>query len=142
MAIYITNIRSMHMYNAELNYAIMRSFRPTSGVTQVATLSPSWDLFKKYRELSSRGEWNVETFNKVYVPQFIKEMQTSEAQMILHEIVRRSNVGLSIALGCVCINEEMCHRSIVSGILQGIGCEVITETGNNYEKYYEMWGMK
>lgn len=142
MAIYLTNVRKIYNYDTDLKYAIMRSVKPMSGVTQVEALAPSWELFKTYRSLSVNNEWNRETFNSIYVPRFIEEMCQQRALSVMRKIVHCNSVGLNIALACSCYNEDMCHRSIVGGILQGLGCEVIKETTNDYLKYYEMWVMK
>lgn len=101
-------------------WAVVRSMkRPIAGVDrQVKELSPSWILFKKYREWVAAGEWNQQTFEKEYVPVFLKEMQSPHAKAALTELITRSNKGEHICICCYCKEEALCHRSILAGILQ------------------------
>lgn len=118
-------------------WAIVRSMKKQSPwMQQVPELSPSWDLFKKYRSLHESGQWDLSAFENLYVPQFLDEMKAPESRARLNELYARSKTE-RIALVCFCPNETMCHRSIIGGLLQGTGCQVDMQTDRRhyYAKY-------
>lgn len=139
MAIYITDLRHIHSYDVDLRFAIMRSFSGMDKVTQLAELSPSWRTFKIYRDLANAGNWNKNTFNEQYLPNFLMDMRQPEAVEALGKVLHLYKIGLNVALACCCPIEDLCHRSVVAGILKGLGCNVITDTGTDYIQYYDMW---
>ena len=120
----VTNIRNIDYLIYDEVWAIVRSLKNPDQMKHVPGLSPSWNLFKKYLELRDTGNWNTDTFQKVYVPVFIKEMQTAVARRKLAELIRLDNQGKHICLACFCTNETTCHRSIIAGILQYAGVSV------------------
>lgn len=79
-------------------------------------LSPSWNLFKAYREIDDKGLFDEKWFNEHYVPVFIREMLLQRNTLNeLYEMGKHEN----IALVCYCEHENLCHRSILMGLLQG-----------------------
>lgn len=97
-------------------------------------LSPSPELFRKYRDAFHAGEFNQEYFDLVYVPQFLEELAGNEQAIeILDELVYKS-FEKNIFLACYCENESMCHRSIIAGVLLGMGAEI--ETNYEYRTYF------
>lgn len=115
----ITNVRNFKKESYDEVWAVVRSMKkPIPGITkQVTELSPSWSLFGEYRSLQSVGNWNIRTFQKLYVPKFLREMHRPEAEAALKELVEKSNAGKHIALICYCSRQELCHTSILAGIL-------------------------
>lgn len=105
-------------------------------VFHVPQLSPSWDLFKDYLSWSKLNLWNKQCFMEHYVPRFLEEMKTQEARDILNSLYFKAR-DKNILLVCFCPNEELCHRSIVFGLLQGVGAE--TNGSNDYRHYYSMY---
>lgn len=103
-------------------------------VYHVPVLSPSPDLFSKYIVWRDNGEWNEDTFKNKYVPQFLQEMHSDEAQQTLNTLIEHGKTH-KILLACYCRNESMCHRSIVMGIIQGMTNHV-EEYCNDYSHYY------
>ena len=102
----------------------------------VQSLSPSRELFLRYREAFHAEQFGPEFFQNVYVPQFIAELaKNKEAEADLNYLCRESS-RKNIVLGCYCEDEELCHRSIIAGILLGMGAEI--QTNQEYRKYYEM----
>ena len=123
-------------------YAIVRSLKsPIRDVEQLPELSPSQDLFYKYLDVKKQGLWGAETFDRIYLPQFLREMCARPACDRLNELWRADKAGQDIALLCFCTEEELCHRSIVAGLLYGVGCQVRTLNGNGseYARYYDMY---
>lgn len=136
----IANIRNVRKGQYDQVWAIVRSYKGQSDwIKQVPVLSPSWDLFGKYRDLKSDNNWNDQTFRSVYLPQFLSEMRSDEARQALNVLYRLDKAGQNIALVCFCPDETMCHRSIIAGLLQGVGCDVHTELGADYSDYYKLW---
>ena len=123
------------------NWAIVRKMKSSSDwLKQVPELSPSPDLFSKFLDLKSAGNWNKTTFQGVYVPQFISELKKNVvAREKLNYLYTQDKAGKGICLVCFCTDESLCHRSIIAGILAGGGCCVQTDTGLDYSHYYEMY---
>lgn len=137
----ITNIKNSDKNLFDENWAIVRVMKSKSGwMKQVTALSPSTNLFFTYRDLVSKGNWNADTFNSIYVPQFIRELkQNAEAQSLLQYLIEQDKLGKKICLFCFCTDETLCHRSIVAGILRGMGGNVVTDTGKEYLQYYGLY---
>lgn len=122
----------------DLNFAIVRSMKnPSDWLVQEDLLSPSKNLFYKYLDLKKAGNWNKKSFDEIYVPQFLRELKANKsATDKLNEIYSLSKTK-SIALCCFCDDEELCHRSIIAGLLQGAGADVVAS--KDYRHYYEMY---
>lgn len=131
----ITNIRNIDYTAYDEVWAIVRSLKNPGQMKHVPELSPSWGLFKKYLGLRNAGDWNTGTFQKIYVPVFLKEMQSVAARRKLTELIELDRQGKRICLACFCPNEATCHRSIVAGILQSKGITV-----NGVAKDYSDYG--
>lgn len=112
----VTNIRNINYADYDEVWAIVRSLKNPGRMKQAAELSPSWNLFKKYLALREAGRWNAETFENVYVPVFLKEMQNAAARKKMAELITMDRQGKRICLACFCPDETMCHRSIIAGI--------------------------
>lgn len=138
--IIITNIKNANKEFDE-NWAIVRSMKnKSSWIAQVAELSPTKDLFYKYLQLRDAGNWNRDAFNNIYVPQFIKELkENAVAKNKLNYLYKQDKTGKTISLSCFCPDETLCHRSIIAGLLSGVGCNVTTDTGQSYTQYYDMY---
>ena len=55
--------------------AIVRKLKDNpKNLQQVQDLSPSIELLNQYIALKESGNWNKETFTKVYVPVFLEEV--------------------------------------------------------------------
>ena len=116
----ICSIREVRPEEHDETWAIVRSYKNVSTkVRQVADLSPSWNLFSKYRGFVSENRWGIDAFEGIYLPQFITEMQSGRAGDLINELRRADREGRDICLFCYCADESLCHRSIIAGILQG-----------------------
>lgn len=134
----ITNIRNKDaINNADYHYAIVRSLK-ANAILQLKDLSPSYELLQKYLKLKSENNWNLEKFDKIYVPQFLYEIKTNtNAKKLLNEIYMKQKTK-NIVLTCFCTDENLCHRSIIAGLYQAIGVKVYG-VDNDYSKYYETY---
>lgn len=138
----ITNIRNAKNTNPDEIWAIVRSMKkPSPDIKQVQDLSPSWDLFKTFQTLKEHNHWNHNTFREIYVPEFLSGLIENKDKVypLLNELWRLDKYGKNICLVCFCTDETMCHRSIIAGLLQGVGCNVTTDTGLDYSMYNEIF---
>lgn len=103
----------------------------------VQSLAPTPELFRKYREAFHAGRFNEKFFQNEYVPQFLKELsQNTESGKALEYLHEKSRIK-NIVLGCYCENEKLCHRSIIAGVLLGMGAQI--EADLEYLHYYEQY---
>lgn len=135
----VCSIRDAKPEEYDETWAIVRSYKDAfPKVRQVADLSPSWDLFSKYRRFVSESRWGADAFEGTYLPQFINEMQSERARKLIDGLCEADREGKDICLFCYCADESLCHRSIIAGILQGYGCDVRGVNGD-YSRYYDMY---
>ena len=121
-------------------WAIVRFFKGNSEwIKHVPQLSPSHRLWTTFHKLRISGKWNLDSFTRVYLPEFLGEMQEGTARGKLNELYAMDRDGKRIALVCFCTDEELCHRSVIAGLLQGAGCKVVVPSGNDYSRYYELY---
>lgn len=103
----------------------------------VPVLAPTPELllwFQQHKECIYR---NPEMFEEDYAPRYIRELLDSQAALnellLLLSSVRK---GKRIALVCTCYHEELCHRSILAGILQGVAPDIEMKASRDYIKYW------
>ena len=136
----VSNIRNADTVNYDEVWVIMRSAKYAStGYRHVPQLSPSSFLFQKYLMMRDMGVWDIENFKGFYVPTFLREMHRSDARYFLNCLWYLDSKGKNIQVCCSCVQEEVCHRSIVGGVLEGIGCNVVYDSGNSYKFYYDSY---
>lgn len=112
------------------------------GATPVPDLAPSSGLFQATRICIEQKLWSWDRWMAWYVPEYLKELrERPSAQVQLEAIASKygHNDTRNACIGCWCKQEMMCHRSIVAGILKGMGARVITKTQQDYLLYYHMW---
>ncbi len=137
--IHILNIRECRISDYDEVWAIVINLKNNYGrYKQVSELAPTQGLYSWYWNEKQHLRWGKEEFDNDYLPRFIKEL-SKEGEMRLKELKSLDEEGKNIALLCFCENEALCHRSIIAGILQGMGVNVRTQTGNDYSRYYEMY---
>lgn len=138
----ITNIRNINPNDFDETWAIVRKYKGKSkNIVQVKELSPSPDLFCKYSYLLVSNMWDWESFQKVYVPQFLYELKYGDdhGYQYLNELYKMDKAGKKIALVCFCEDERLCHRSIICGLLQAVRCDAIHDSNIDYTMYYKMF---
>ena len=140
--VYVGNIREVKEGQFDHTFVIMRSYKgKQKWIKQMSELAPSWDLFMESRSMMEKGKWNKDTFQTFYVPRFLQQMREPLGKESLNFIQRLSK-SQNIALVCFCTNEETCHRSIIAGLLQGMGVNVTLISGKDYSKYYQTYKEK
>ena len=119
---------------------IVRSLKeselPEFDFIHVPELSPCQELFDTYKKLKATDNWNRETFNSIYVPNFIRDMKYESSIEKMKYLVDES-YKRDIGLFCYCRDETMCHRSIVGGILKGMKANI--DCPEEYLKYYRYY---
>ena len=136
----IKNIRNVKLEEWDEVWAIVQSMKnPHPNIRQVKELAPTKSLFFMYRNMAKTNTWNKQAFDETYVPQFIHDFITNKTQTLplMNQLYQMDKANKRICLLCFCTDETMCHRSIIAGLLQGVSCNVQTETGNDYTKYYD-----
>lgn len=113
----ITDIRNIKGDYDEVWAVTRSSKRLPDGARHVPELSPSWELFNKFRKWKEDGTWDAETFQEKYAPQFLAEMESPAARAKLDELVSKSQAGKRICIFCFCADEALCHRSLLAGLL-------------------------
>lgn len=136
----ISSIGSINYTEYDEIWAIVRSLKnQNQHIKQVADLSPSKDLFYRYLGWRNEGQWNKQKFQEEYVPQFLRELKQNHAALeLLSKLWDADRAGKRICLVCFCTDEELCHRSIIAGILQGAGCRV-NGVRHDYSDYYKSY---
>lgn len=122
-------------------YAIVRKMTyPIDGVEQLKTLATTTSLFHWYVQQRRAGLWSYEAFVDTYVPRFLESLANdASAHELMLDLAKRANYGERIVLACYCDVEALCHRSIIGGILDGMGADVKTRIGNDYRMYYSIY---
>lgn len=147
----IGNMKDFKPHHYDEIWFIMRSVKQFqtqidkyANVYHVPNLSPSYKLFSSYLTAKEIGKWNQENFDKTYVPKFLWEIHEKEPRRDLNLLFYKSKAGKKILVICSCSDETLCHRSIVGGLMLGVGADVISSTGNIqdylhfYTKYKEI----
>ena len=88
----VGNVSEINEYQYDENWLIVRKpDKIPAFVKHEPLLSPSPELFRKYREAYHAGLFNQEFFDQVYVPQFFKELsENAEAMAVLGRLVKES----------------------------------------------------
>ena len=142
------NFKAFKPENYDEVWIIVRSIKDKSflskynNVFHVPELSPSMELFMCYLSWKHGDVWDKYKFDNNYLPMFLKEMTEKSATQKLNELYFKDKAGKNILLICFCEIEEMCHRSIVGGLLQGVGVPVISYDHPffiDYSKYHKLY---
>jgi hypothetical protein len=89
-------------------------------------LTPSAKLLSQMKELEKNGDWNEESFQTLYRPQFLKEKEAdANAKKELLWIAGQLTQGLDIYYACYCQKCEICHRSLVARMFEKVGFSTI-----------------
>lgn len=139
----IGNLYEDGIDNSLKRYAIVRTIKGNQELydEQESLLSPSISLLNLVNNLRKNGNWNKETFNRYYVPNFLYEMKARDKRKRLTAIYKEG-INSDIILLCHCSEEELCHRSIIAGFLQGAAKETgieLVNCNNDYSEYYNMF---
>ena len=100
-------------------------------------LSPSRELFYRYLDMKKAGKFNMEWFQRFYVPAFLKELIADDGSLMLLDRLYRDSFTKDILLACFCAEEALCHRSILAGMLAGAGAKI--QCDDRYLEYYRMF---
>ena len=134
----VGNVSELNEYQYDENWLIVRKPDEIPAfVKHEPLLSPSPELFRKYRKAFHAGLFNQEYFDQVYVPQFLKELAMNEKAMGISEVLVTNSFHKDILLACYCEDESMCHRSIIGGVLLGMSADI--EKVDKYKRYNDIF---
>lgn len=135
----VCKISDVHRGEYDRVYCIMRYFHGgCNWIIHNPSLAPSSKIFSAYRRAKEEGRWDEDYFKSNYVGAFLQEMLSDEARVALQYHAAEGDKK-NIALVCCCPDESMCHRSIIAGLLKGMGADVRTESGRDYLEYYQQY---
>lgn len=148
MLIFLEKIANMNQLAEKYDkiYVIVRSIGKRNilmadNILHLPVLSPSWNLFAKYLNACKEKQFSEQWFQYVYVKQFLSEMQSQECRDALNKLYQEAQTK-NIAIVCYCKEENLCHRSIIMGLLQGAEHECskqITCCSTDYSHYYNQF---
>lgn len=140
--LYVTNFKGIEGKKNSFDeiWACVRSLKGQHpGIIQVADLSPSTELFISYLSAKNAGKFDQQWFQNHYVPTFLQQMkECKNSRDLLNNLYKADRAGKRIALLCFCQDEELCHRSILAGLLQGVNCDV-HGVHHDYSRYYDQY---
>ncbi len=120
----VVNIRDLRPGEYAEAWAIVRSPKNVpSWMRHVPELSPSPELFSFAQQQRRNLQWTEAVFRNEFTPRFLAEMREPGPRAALGELVRRSTTD-DIAVACFCAYPDKCHRSLVAGLLAGMGADV------------------
>ena len=124
-----------------------------NGIKHIPALSPSKSLFFGYLNKSKANQWNKQTFESWYVPEFINELKrniiepgdTKSSYDYLNELFTKDQEDKRIALCCFCTpngkKELLCHRLVIAAILKAVSCKVNVDGLDPNNTYYNQFMM-
>lgn len=127
----VTNMNNAEIVDIKYKLFIVRScknplYYRNKGWYITPTLSPSIQLFKKYLNLRKDNDWNISTFNSIYVSDFKKQMTIDlPMRKDLNAVLALLKAGHNVAFMCYCQEDIMCHRYILGDAYRIRGIEVI-----------------
>jgi uncharacterized protein YeaO (DUF488 family) len=80
-------------------------------------LAPSETLVKKARQASDESAWHG------FVKRYRAELKRPEATRLLRLLAALSH-RTDFSLGCYCVDEARCHRSVLRAVLRDLGAEL------------------
>lgn len=127
MAISIVRLGTPRQKNEGVRFGTVR--RPPRGVrkTQYAklnyydvwlpNLSPSEELLKKKLVKEDGSGW------KIFAQRFSAELRQPDKSHLLEALAALSHIT-NFSIGCYCIDEKLCHRSILRDELKKRGAQI------------------
>lgn len=103
----------------------------------VRALAPSQALYNNFRIMKDMGEWNLHNFQTLYVPPYMSEITSnSYSKSQLESLIQLACEGRNIAIVCTCYYEELCHRSVLGGIVQATCPSIQVNCERDYSHYW------
>lgn len=103
----------------------------------VRALAPSKELYQNFRVMKDMGEWNLKNFQELYVPRYMAEITTNDySKSQLELLIQLACEGRNIALVCTCYHEDLCHRSVLGGIMQATCPTIEVVCEGDYSHYW------
>lgn len=90
-------------------------------------LGPSPELFSKTKKLQESGEWGEDSFNQVYSPKYLKELQLAKSnEFSQYNVIKNLLLsGEDVAIMCGCADFDHCHTKLLTkSLIEDTGCSV------------------
>lgn len=135
----ICRIQNIHRIRADVKIAAVQTMERPSDAILVCPELASDDAMMAFKvDAKAQKAWNWTTFQNDYVPMYLNRLCTPEARRTLNRIYKTVKSGKTVAIGCYCADETICHRSILAGLFQALNLEVIG-VKFDYSDYYARW---
>lgn len=103
----------------------------------VKALAPSQELYQNFQVMKDMGEWNLNNFQALYAPRYMSGiMSNGYSRSQLECLIQLACAGRNIAIVCTCYHEDLCHRSILGGIVQATCPGVVVDCLGDYSHYW------
>lgn len=130
--LYLVNVKNMNRVPCSVRnkFFIVRSCKNSDyyirqGWRILPQISPEPELFRTYLDLKKNGDWNRDTYDSIYVPQFIKQMKADMVMRnTLNNVKAMLDMGQDVAFMCYC-DTDMCHRFILGAQYEMRGYNVL-----------------
>ena len=96
-------------------------------IKYIPALSPSSRLFGDVQRWKRSSAWNQDKFDTEFAPRFKKEMTQPAPQRWLNELAETCKTK-EVLIVCYCQDENMCHRTLVAGMIRNIAGTEFVET--------------
>lgn len=136
--ILITSTHEMDSYIVDLKCVTARNYQSKSSDTvHLRQLAPHEMLYHKYLRYCKNGTWDKEAFDSFFVDRYVTETLFNALGLSnLSMLLRLYRHGVKIVIACDCADEETCHRTIIGGFLEGLGCEVHYRQNQSYIHHF------
>lgn len=132
----ICRIQNIGRIKADVKIAAVQTIkRPAGAVFLCPELAPDNKMIDLKNRFKEQQSWNQQRFQDSYVPLYLDRLCTPEATKTLNWIYKLVKSGKTVAIGCYCADETICHRSILAGLFQALMLEV-TGVKADYSAYY------
>lgn len=110
----------------------LKPYKQDSGIIfkHVPELSPSDELLTWTLNLKRNCKFSKKVFDEEYTLTFLKEMNNKKSLDLIQELSKASK---NILLVCYCKRADICHRSIVLKLVEGVKQKSAFLTGKEVE---------
>ena len=115
------------------NELTAENYENLENVVEFKNLAPSKNITNTVETLKRAGMWNKDTFVKYFMDSYLIEIiNNPQAKQELNELYKRS-MKEKVAIACSCEDANLCHRSILVGLMQAVG---VNSVGEDYSPYW------
>lgn len=111
------------------------------GVTLVPCLSHTNEEINVISQLRRMGKWDGPNFVQYYLPRILRLYRQPAAMDRISELARAGAMGTPdiAVVHTQPWDTQLSFACVLAGILQGMGIQVWTPTGEDYSAYFSLW---